>query len=271
MSEMDLKTVTRGIQEARRAARPGHPSPEDLLGYHAGELQPEVMEEVREHLSSCPDCMRAVLDMARFPAIEPIDGASRVTEDDLPRRWEKVRGRLRQEEEAPRGDRPSVARPDFGWRGLAGSTRFLRSAAAALLLVSAGLSVALLEQRRPQNADPRLNLVIAELVPIEEAGQRTGEIRVVRVPEGSGGAVLTLALLEATTHAQYEVRFEKVSDAGREVVWETAGLERTSEGIVVLELPRRFLPPGRYQIELSGLEGDHRETVASYRVELQYE
>ena len=271
MTATDLKAEMQAIMAAKRQARQSHLSPQELLAYHAGELRGEALEATREHLASCRECSSAVLDMVSFPEVEPSDANRRLGEHDVARRWERLRERLREETPAPQAVREPIGRKRFRWRALSGSLELFRAAAAVLLVIAVGLAVALLSERRTarEGASPRLNLVIAELVPSEAFEERSEEGRIVLVPEDADGAVLTLALLDPRTYPKYELSFEEPSAGG--TTWETSELQRNPEGFFTLELPRGFLPAGHYAVRLRGIEGDRRDLLATYRVELRYE
>lgn len=185
-----------------------------------------------------------------------------MTEEDVTRQWQRFQERLRTSE-APTPRHAPVPPGGRLW-SLLSSLRFAQAAAAALLVVSLGLSWTL-GMQRPQDARPRLNLPIVELVPESESGERTAAERV-RIPAGADGIVLSLALLERRSYPVYEI---EIQDPAGGRVWSSTALLRTSEGIFTLELPRGFLPAGELRIALWGIAGDRRDPLAVYKLAIE--
>ena len=254
---------------ARRAmttlAGPSHPEPGELLSYHAGELGDSERERVLNHLAACPECTRVVLDMASFPELEPRDPQLARSDEDADALWQQMRQRLRDEDAPAPVLHPRPQAPSRGWR-----PGFSQMLAAALVLLTLGLSWALLSERRAVRdaAAPRLNLLVAELAPVADAGSR-GEAEDVRLPPGSDGVFLSLALVEPRDFASYEL--EAVSENDGRTVWRSSDLQKNPQGIFAIDLPHGFLPAGAYRLELRGLDRDRREPLATYRLTLEYE
>ncbi len=265
----DPRSTVRALAAAKRGDF--HPSPEDLLSYQAGDLDRQAAERVLRHLAACSQCTRTVLDLESFPEVEPVDADRAVSSSDVAERWsrfeerlqrEPERGRHRVAEEKPLGFFARLTRP---WHSLA----FTRAVATALLMATVVLSWTLLE-RLPQPVDgsPRINLALTELAPSEDSGQR-GQAPAVRLPAGTSGVLLTLALLDPRTFPAYAI--DMVSEATGDIVWHRDDLQRNPEGIFTVQLPREFLPAGSYRIDLRGVDEESEQPLASYRVELVLE
>ena len=76
----------------RELARP--PSPDELVAYREGRLNPAERERVEQALGAFPEAARALRDIAAFPAVEPADPADRLSQEDVDARWEAFRRRL---------------------------------------------------------------------------------------------------------------------------------------------------------------------------------
>ena len=71
----------RAINAADRRELTGHPGPEELLAYHAGELATDAKEELRDHLASIwrqrsdrySEERTAALRQGRFVAAEKVE------------------------------------------------------------------------------------------------------------------------------------------------------------------------------------------------------
>lgn len=273
MTEINLKAPAQALVAATRARSDLHPPPAELLSYHAGELSDDEQERILHHLASCSECARAVLDMANFPNVEPSDPKRRLQAAEVSRRWERFRGRLREEASPPEPTVAPTRRPRAWFASLFFSLRFAQSAAAALLVVTVGLSLTLFSQRRPvpESSRPRLNVHVAELIPEAEDGQRTEDGLAVRVPATADSVLLSLALLDPRSFPAYEVEIRERTEPESEVMWRSTGLARSREGVFTLEIPRGFLPAGRYRIAIRGLDAEVRELLATYDLILEYE
>lgn len=244
-----------------------HPSPEDLHGYQAGDLEREHADRVLRHLAACPECTRTVLDMETFPEVELVDKSRGLTAADVAERWARFEERL-QQEAPPASETPDLVARIVSWLSIPWhSLSFARAAVAVLLVVTVGLSWTLLSRRQPVE-NPLINLALVELAPLAVSGQR-GEAPVVRLAAEAQGVVLTLALLDSRTFPAYAI--EVIAEATGDSVWQSRELRRSFEGIFTVQLPRRLLSAGTYRIGLRGIDGDREEPLASYRLELMLE
>ena len=252
-NERDLKTGVRGLAAEARRSLEEHPLPEELLDYHAGDLQEEDRERIQEHLALCPACVRVLLDLDAFPDVEPVRSEDRLTDIELARAWQRL-----QRSAAPVAqDRSRIAPP-------------MLALAAVLLLAVVGLSLWVVRLRGEVRglSSPQAGVLVADLVPQKEAVERAeGGEEVVRVPAWADRILLILNLADPTTHPTY--RIEITSRDGREV-WSRAGVRRSADGTFALEVPRRFLPAGRYRIRLFGIEGGSELLVAEYLVRIEH-
>ncbi len=256
---------------AAASAAGAHPSPEQLLGYHDGELEAAERERVVWHLAACAECTQAVLDMARFPEVEALDPRQRLSATDVAERWRRLRDRLRRE--PPAEHKAPVVELKPRSRSWVSSLGFARAAAAVLLVVTVALSATVLSMRRraQDDAGPRLNLPIFELA-ASAVGERAEETsQTLRVPAGADGALLVLTLVDPRTHPGYRVEIRDASAPPADPIWDSSDLQRSAEGIFTIEIRRGFLPAGRYQIEVRGLDGDRSELLAAYLLALEYE
>lgn len=270
MNEMNLERAMKAIMAAKRADTEP-PGPDDLISFRAGLLAEKDRDTLLEQAAMFPETARALIDVSRFPDVEPTDERQRVDDEDLTHQWRRFQQRLQQEERPLISEAP-VARPTPSsiplWNqlgALLNSPRVAQAAAMALLLVSLGLSWALLRQVPLDNVRPRLNLPIVELAPEGEPGERTATERV-RIPTNADGIVLSLALLERRSYSTYEI---EIQDSTEEMVWSSTDLRRTSEGLFTLELPSGFLPAGKVRLVLRGIDGDRRDPLAVYNLAIE--
>ncbi|HSS50120.1 MAG TPA: hypothetical protein VLX28_14375, partial [Thermoanaerobaculia bacterium] len=73
------------------------PSPEELLAYRDGRLEPEERLRMEARIAVYPDAARALADLAAFPDVAPAPGTpelSDLSEDEIGARWQAFRQRL---------------------------------------------------------------------------------------------------------------------------------------------------------------------------------
>jgi hypothetical protein len=232
-----LQAAVHVWSEKQRRARGEHPSPEELLDYHLGDLAAGERERLQEHLAVCADCSRTVLDLAAFPEVEPDGGSGAPAEAE----WERLR------RQAFPGRRPATVQ-----------LRTWGLLAASLLIAVLGGYWAGRQSR------PAAEVFVASLVPIEEV-RSASEPEFVRVPRWARAVVLSLLPPPGSeSRPDYEV---ELVDQGGKVVWGRGGLRANADGEVAVSVPR--LPAGTYGINLYGLPG--RTPAGEYAVQLEYE
>ncbi len=256
--EQRLRAGIRALAaEDRRGLEP-HPSPDELLAYSAGDLSEVERERLQDHLARCPECTRTILDLESFPGVEPVREEDRLADFDLAAEWRRFQS------QADAGPAPRRASP-FA------SARFAYALAASLLLAVIGLSV-WIGRLREEAAGPSVNVLVADLVPREEAVERStdGE-ETIRIPDWADRLLLILNLAEAPSHAGYRVEIAPQGRPEGREVWSRRGLRPSEDGNFTLEVPRSLLPGERYVVRLYGLQGTGWRVVAEYGVRIQEE
>ncbi len=233
-----------------------HPTPDELLHYHAGEVSPEQRESIQDHLALCPECVRAVLDLDTFPNL-PVSGPEeRLSTEEISAQWERFRKRAGQ------------VRSSSRWRTFEPAALYWKLAA-ALLIVCLGLGVQMARlQRQVWNLSrPRGGVELVDLSPLEGRVERTEEeTEGIQPFSWADRLVLILNLADVRSFPEYEA--EITATDGHEV-WRGGGLRQTPEGNFALEVPRRFLPAGSYSIRLFGVSTQGRTLVAEYSLRLR--
>jgi hypothetical protein len=267
----EMAAAVRELAAETAAHTVSHPPPEELFDYQERRLGDEAAERVRDHLATCPRCSRLVLDQASFPELEAAAGSRTFSADAVARSWETFRRRLDREgiRLPPAETRPRPRPPlRFDLRGL------LPAAAAALLLVSVGLSfwVRSLYERLEERSRPAAHVFLVDLVP---AGGQTVRDRdpeaVVEVPEWADRMVFILNLFSVRSHRSYQVEILPAAGRDGDPLWREEGLQPTPDRNFVVQVPREFLPAGSYRVELFGVDGEERTRVAEYPLTLHYE
>ncbi len=268
MTESDLKASAQAVMAAALSRSDGHPSPDELVSYHAGGLAAAERERVLKHLAVCPECAGAVLDMTSFPDVEPQDPEDRFDAADVSRNWQRFRERLGSDA-ATQPAEPPVKHRGLWLPRIFSSPRLAWTLAAVFLFTSLGLAFLLVSGPPTGEAgsSPRVNVTLAELVPEDEAVIRATGGQAVRVPAHARAVLLTLALVDPRSFPAYDVEIK----AGEELLWSSVEIRRSPEGLFTLEIPRGFLPSGRYRIKVRGRDGDERVLLATYGVHLEYD
>lgn len=259
--EQRLRAGIRALAAEDRQGPGSHPSPDELLAYyegdhegdHAEDVSADERERIQDHLARCSECARTVLDLSSFPNVEPAREEDRLSDFDLAAEWRRF-----QERAGTAPARPAKASP-FA------SARLAYALAAALLLAVIGLSIWVVRLRE-EAAGPRVNVLLADLLPREAAVERSADEETIRFPEWADRLLLILNLAEAPSHSAYRV--EIATPEGREV-WSRRGLRPSADGNFTLEVPRSLLPGERYVVRLYGLQGNEWGVVAEYGVRIR--
>lgn len=256
----DFVTAREAIMARKREELGEPPTPEELLAYRDGRLDPAARERLEARIAVYPEAARALADLAAFPDVDPAPGTPALSDEEIDAGWDAFRRRL---ETLPRpGPIPIRQIPGRSiWR----STGL--QAAAAILLLSIGLGIGYLAGRTsrttPQSAGPARNVVIAELEPVADDGFRAPAASF-ELPEGSEALLLTLALPGTEEFSGYAA---EVFDRDDTRQWSGGGLLPSSLGTIQVSFPREAFAPGIYRIDLFGLdEAGGRTRVARYEL-----
>jgi anti-sigma factor RsiW len=137
----ELKAVLRAMTEEAQATLGAHATLEELIAYHSGELPPEDVERLQEHLVWCRECLELLLDWAAWTESAQ-EGGRAVSEAQVAAAWQAMRAQLRAEN----------LLPPVGWRHRLGAV-FSRvsvpyAIAASLLIVSLALGAWIVSLRQ---------------------------------------------------------------------------------------------------------------------------
>jgi Putative zinc-finger len=210
-----------------------HPSPDQWLAYHRGELAAEEEERLQEHLARCRDCFELAEGAAAFAQADEEPGAAQ--EMETAALWRLLRPQF----DPPQNVREIADRPRRTSRRL----RLPTTLAALFFVALVGMTAWNFQLRAPRPNVPVFTIA---------AGER-----------GSAGQELTttadpqmLVLLPAEELPVYLLTIRDAA-TGRE--WSSHELRPNRDLALTLDLPEG-LPPGRYRLELSDTAGKVRET-----------
>ncbi len=248
----DVQAAVRSFAEGERQAM--HPSAEELVAYHAGELSDPASEGLREHLALCSECTRILLDLAGFEDLAPPTEADRLSDDDEAILKRSIEERMQEEglgttpTEVASARKARYAVPPIYW-----------GAVAALLLLAVGLG--LRDTRQVPGGTP-------ELFHLYPQTFRSTEQAIFRVPTWADSYVLILGSVGSDSHQI--VRME-LRDAEGRVVLGVESLPRSGDGTFHHSLPWDRLPEGVYRIHLFGLDSEPPEPLESYTFEIIFD
>jgi len=251
----DLKAALAGalapVMESEGGQAGPHPSVDDLIRYHGGDVDGVEEERVRHHLVACAECLETLLDLDGFV------GAGAGGVDSGERRDGIVDlAAVR----AARARREGAAGP--GWR-------IAFAVAASLLVVASSLAVWVVQERdaagdlRRQVAQlsaPQPDVPIVDLLPDSATRSETGTRTPVELPSGEDSVTFVLNLPQASELTDFEV--DLVAPDGR-VTW-SGPVARSRYGTFTLGLRRRGLGPGENRVRLYGLEDGRRRRLETY-------
>ncbi len=236
--------------DERRSAGP-EPAPEELLAYLDGDLSCADEEHLRERLSLHPQATQLLLDLADPCRLGDAEHAPAPGWDEL-RKTLHADGLL-----APPA--PVVRRRSWRRGGVHPAWRW---AAAALFVLSAGLALRLVRLDAPVPASkPATDVVHHVLEPVEVGTSRDAEPGEELAAGEAAWQTLVLLLGDAGDFPEHRLEI-LAEDSG--TVWSGAG-RPTPTGTFDVLLPSSFLAAGGYEIRLVGIDGDRRETLATYR------
>lgn len=224
-----------------------HLAAERLIAYDNGELSAEEYVAVEEHLASCSFCHERLLDLRCFLFPLPEDlPAEGVADFETAAQWRALQRRLQ--------PRPARLRRVFSTPGFS---------VAAVLAVVLGLAAYRIVSLEQELANPITDLRATTL---EATGSRKAE-PATQPQRFELGHVAAFEILPEQTYPRYRLIFR---DANGQVLKSVEDTEDAGqEGIITLFLPRRFLPPGLYRVEVVGLAGaEHSIRTFEVRLEL---
>jgi hypothetical protein len=267
-----------------------HPSEDELIAYHRGQLKEQQREKIQSHLVQCPECISSFREMSAFFESSP-EGDQPLSEAELDRKWEAYRRRVQAEE--PPAPTTSLRRGGF-WQ----HRRATFALAASLLIIAVTSAWALwlrrenqwgtqekswaerlteleeenrrlqdqtktLESQLAELRQPAMNAPIYDLLPraaLPRAGSESNVYRI-KTPATAKNFVLILHRAGNQGYSSYEI---EIVDASGKQLWRESGLRPNSDGSFVLTLDRTFLSQGQYRLKLYGQSDNRSHVIADY-------
>jgi hypothetical protein len=255
----DLGKSLKAIMATKRDELGGTPSPEELLAYRDGRLDPAERQRLEARIAVHPEAARTLVDLAAFPDVEPAPGTPELSDEEIGARWQAFRQRL------PELPEPAPAIEIGARRGQHRSPFTLSLAAAVLVGLAIGGIAGFLGGRGSRDLPgSAINVEIAELPPEEEGGARSAP-KTLEVPQGAEELVLVLGTRVQKDFPAYEA---EVVDSRGARVWARQGLRPTAMGSFRVSFRQGDLKPGTFRVRLFGRAGKARTVIGTYEMRL---
>jgi hypothetical protein len=226
--------------------REGHPTAERLAAYFANELTPAEDERIREHFVHCRDCPELLLDLKDFSAPDRAV-AEKIPESWVAAAWQSLRARLTREP-APGLQLQMPLQIPLQIKHWLRSLRGAHSLTVVLLAATLGLAawVVGLHRELRRLREPQANVQIELLDLSTRGGPKAVQV-------ASGGERFLLSVATAADVAWRDCREIQIRLATAEgsELW-SGGIVPPQDGTITLELSRRALPAGAYQLRIQG-------------------
>lgn len=273
----DLSRALRAIMAAKREELDGPPTPDELVAYREGRLDPAARERLEARIAVYPEAARALADLAAFPGLEPAPGVRDVTAEEVAARWQTFRPKLPDRPTNPVASNPlgSAPAPVLRHEPRAPQAppahhghpaRGLAAAASVALVVGLGGGYLAGRASVGPESESSINVTVTDLHPAGEDGERSaGPSDPVELPEDSEELLLILHTDDPGTFAGYRA---EIVDAQGARVWSRDGLRPTEVGSFPISFRRSALPPGTYRIDLFGHTGEDRRRLGAYELRI---
>jgi hypothetical protein len=240
------------IEEGRRRVGPP-PTVDELLAYSRGDLAADHHDRVQELLVYYPDLARAVSALKHDSDAEPANPAD-ITNETAAAHWESLRHRIASMRSGTTGKFKPLRAPRRGvnqrWRSMA--------IAASLAVVAMG-SMLLYERRETPRVPPEAQLLMPD-------GSRGPVTELVPTPLSthSDAYLLVAPLINQPHYADYRLEIADLGTQPPRVLWREDGVQRRVNDTFEVLIPRAFLKPGKYQLEVDGLNGKAADRLVTY-------
>ncbi len=264
----ELEPLLADLVAAGPGAAAEHPDPGRLLAYHEGRLPADDEAALQDHLAVCPACAAALLDLDAFAAAAAASGGRAPANLGTATAWRALAPRLAEEEVAASLRTATGAGAGPRATGRPARSPWLRALAASLLVAVPVLAVLLAQSRQQADALRRTLAAPQTGVPVLYLDAATRDEAIdgatLELPAGDGFFLLAVTPGGEGTTDRYRV---EIADSAGRVVWRHEGVPPSDHGTVRLGFTRRALPPGRYELRLSG--GRQGAPPAVYRFVLR--
>jgi hypothetical protein len=247
MSTLDQKAFMVSLdllvrEEAGRYGNDGaHLTPEELAAYHSDELSEEKDVEVQLHLATCSECPDLLIDLEDL--FEPRHRDLDLSDTWISGAWRDLRAKLGNAQDS---ERPFWRRWMYWFSAVPRPAYALATGLMFFLLVGGTVQISALRQElaRPVGNIPD--------VPVPQGETTRGPETPKEVRFAPEVSKLRLDLRLAPPRQDFKSITAEFLEDGK-LLW-SVPVSRDSEGEVHIEISRRSLDPGIYEIHLKDVE-----------------
>ena len=263
-TDLPIDLATRLALEEERRMVTGCPEVDELVAFQEGRLSESRADEIRQHLSLCPDCAEDLLDLRAFDDPEPVALEMAIPGDDpesAEKSWQRYQASLEEARAAESTPTPlatrrqarTASRPAAHW---------LVAASALFALTGLWAWWSAVDLWWPGSAAIPSAPFPLTLHPDGSTVVRDGStLRTFEVGSAYDSVSPTLLLGDTTDHDHYRAELQ---DSQGRVVFDRNPLPRLSDGRFALSIPRPQMPAGQYAIHLLGVLGGEERPLAVY-------
>jgi anti-sigma factor RsiW len=300
----DLNELLEELANEEHRREPAHLTSDDLRSYLRGGMTAEEHAQAQDHLALCRHCATLLLDLGGFAQPKQPAGTN-LSDAEVASAWTQTKailarhrsGGLQQPVERGRVLQ-AFFRPAHAWATAASLLIALLAIGAwslnlyrengrlaDALGVGAGRrdqpaptgsvpsvaayeqQVAELRQQVDTLSQPQPNVLVFDLYPADATRSSSSDVATMNVPAGAN--LITLILNIAAEHEYRDYSVDVLDQSGTRI-WQGERLRKTAFGNFTLMVPRRFLPEGRYRIQLRGVGGGQATVIEQYVVRVRY-
>jgi hypothetical protein len=264
-----------------RGARQGHPDLDDLLAYAERRLEADRAERLKDHLATCPECAKLFLDLKAFAKDVNAQNDQAEPSARAEAAWWELQSRIQGEEKrgasadfsseakepepVRRLEAPAPLPKTANDRGLS----WLKLMAALLAIAVVGLVYPYIHGKSGVREARVRHYPLRIEAPLEsESGTRglslDREARAITIHTGDHSVVDITLPVDATPYEDFQVSI--MDEASRGSVWKKEENAPGEEKRFSFDLTPGELPPGRYQLQIHGLENGRQDRLVGQAV-----
>jgi hypothetical protein len=261
ITKSDWQSVHEKMLAEDRARLGEPPTAEELFAYEQGELSAAEEERIRALLVCYPELARTFA--VPFPTDDAgPDDPDFLSKEALAERWTSLQRHVRGDDvQAPPAN---VA--VFPARADIGALRLWRRTSAALAAALVLTFGALLWKDQRILAPAASMPAIVDEVQIEEGGSRGGADQGGTLRIAGDSVRLRLRLARTPAFVHYRLELVDLDSLSQRPLWTAATELGEDEAAFHVDVPRTFLKPGRYRINVYGIDGNKEQIEGVFTI-----
>lgn len=247
-SKSDWEAAERERIAADRQRLGEPPTAEEVLAYFNDQLSEEDAARVQDLLIAYPELARIMT--------ATVDEQRELPQPELDRQWRRLRDRMQ---------RP--VRIAAMTRKQRGQSVFAMAASVVICVLGVWLVQSKMNERELhlKLREPRIAFETTTLRTAEHRGPSEGAAILSAKSEGH---LLKAPMIDPPQFPEYRLDLVAYEGRTRRVLWSRSGLGRPAADTFEVLIPRGFLRPGTYRLEVHGVRDAKSERIASYNVSI---